>query len=345
MYYKHFYRLNPHQFPICDICKSTTYFSYGNIFGGVAYMLASHFGKYLKDKDISISIPLREDALNEMIEEAPYILTNYQADKDNIIFYDMEHGYPTEYVDHLGPYGDPMSIACYPIIWSYQIENYKIFKEIGRESDFKFVPLRYTDYYDLQGYTIKDVSEFAYEIQFEGKLMESRECEYLSAESQSTLRNRIVTNLLSKLRDLDGKLSDDIIEICVSNTHNMPERCRTKQISRYCIDIPRLDCPQTINNFRIWENILLNKQTIVVDPSNITMDYFGDLIIKLHDASRFEYDIELIAYNNFAPLDIRERFKEMTDSDEAYDNYRIRIIREFSDRTGIMVPDSVLKLD
>ena len=116
-------------------------------------------------------------------------------------------------------------------------------------------------------------------------------------------------------------------------------------MSKFCLDIPRCDCVQTINTFRIWENTMLNIPTIVVDPSNCSMNYFPDIIVPLHNTNNIVYDIQNISHNELPSTNIRETFRQLTQSDEAYDNYRISIIKEFVDNIGIMIPDSVLKLD
>lgn len=346
MFYRKFFLFD---YPECAQCRDTTFWGMGDIFYGVGYMLATHFGKYITGHDVGISMPLGYNELDETVGDGkdPDVLANYIRDDHSIILYDMEHAYPSKYARYIGPYVHyKKHVDQYPTVWSFQIENYEFFKEIGKPDAYKFVPLRYTNYYDKMGYvTPRDNSYYPYELQFEGKLMEKDEFNDTIPLSQSKLRNRIITNLLSKLRRPDGELSDDIIGFNITNTHDIAEKCRAKQLSRYCLDVPRNDGAQTINNFRIWENTLLNCQTIVVDPSNITMNYFDDIIILVRNMDSAEWDIEVIAYNYMPRLDVKEKFREMTESDEAYDNYRIRIIKEFVDRTGIMVPDSVLKLD
>ena len=40
--------------------------------------------------------------------------------------------------------------------------------------------------------------------------------------------------------------------------------------------------------------------------------------------------------------DVAETYKQMTYLDKDYDDYRLNIIKEYKDRTGITVPDFVM---
>ena len=84
----------------------------------------------------------------------------------------------------------------------------------------------------------------------------------------------------------------------------------------------------------------MNKPVLVWNLYDITSKlYFGDLCVYMDNFTA--YDINN-AIKQTPRADIAETFKQMTYSDSDYDKYRLDIVRDYSDRTGAVIPDSVL---
>ena len=244
------------------------------------------------------------------------------------IFYNLEHKYPIDENGHL-KYCKPnwteyvnTRYAKMDEIWDFQIENYEYFKFHGLGDKFRFKPLRYTTWFE-RFHTDKE-SEF--EI--------SLECMV-----DTDTRKKMLEILTSSPFELKG--DNDISRICMKmvNTEDISLKYKEKMNCKYGIDIPHYDTPETYNCLRIYEYICMNKPCIVIDPYEITMDYFGDLCKYIKDPSFI--NIKTAAMEE-PRKDVAEAFKNMTYEDKDFDAYRLKLIKEYSDKTGTAIPDSVM---
>lgn len=202
-------------------------------------------------------------------------------------------------------------------IWDFNIENFAYHKLIGAGDKFRFVPLRYTTWFEQYR---QDITP-SYDIEFEGNF-------------DTSIRKQVLSILCSDTPECNK------ITFKVANTYNLETKLREKLDARFGFDFPHWDFPETFNAFRVYESICINRQPIIFDPFGVTSkEYFKDLPIyigylspqSIWDATRQE-----------PRMDVAERFKEMTYTDEAYEQYRRNIVEDFRQRTGMEVPDSVL---
>ena len=260
-----------------------------------------------------------------------FVNTTQHFSNFNLIYYDMEHKYPINENGELvriSPYWINVfneMLNYYDEIWDFQLENYEYFKYYKLDKLFRFKPLRYTNWFEQFR---KKQSEYVYEIQLE-----------------MNLTTQFRQNLFSKLtcgpvKQVNGYNILPDISINFTNTNDINAKFYAKNNCKYGIDLPSRETPITFNCFRIYEYICMNKPCIVCDPYKITSrKYFNDLCIYMDYLEN--YDLKQILLKP-PRTDIAETFKQMTYSDKDYDEYRLNIIKDYKDRTGISVPDYVM---
>lgn len=239
-----------------------------------------------------------------------------------IVLYNIEHkstvleGHPTncnKYWDD--KYREGVSYA--DEIWDFNIENFHYHKLIGAGDKFRFVPFRYTTWFERYKQDIIP----SYDIEFEGKF-------------DTPIRKQVLSTLCGETNELKK------ITFKICNTYDPETKLKEKQDARFGFDFPHWDFPETFNAFRVYESICINRQPIIFDPFGVTSkEYFKDLPIYIgHLSPKSIWD----ATRKEPCMDVAEKFKEMTYTDEAYEQYRRNIVEDFRQRTGMEVPDSVL---
>lgn len=277
-------------------------------------LVQEHYIWHLHDTYIGV------DASDELIQfkkEHPGI---------KIILYNLEHKYPQTSPGVLPNCSQgwlgyfKMVMEYVDEVWDFNIENYIYFRDIGHGAKFKFVPLRYTTYFER----FDIYREPCYDLEFE-------------AIFDTTIRMRLI-NTLSMPVNIDGQ--DRRVNYKICNTDDCRIKYREKVDARWGFDFPHYDFPETINCFRIFEYICLNRQPIVYDPYKITSkEYFGDLPIYIDELTvPVLYDV----IHGTPRADVAERFRRMTYTPDAYEQYRRCIVNDFINTMGIQVPDTVL---
>lgn len=282
--------------------------------------------------------------MNEWVKLLPFMLTEYYKfsdtwinvnslikyshDKKRGIYYDLEHKFPIPSTTEPPSYTkDFINMAKeYDYVLCFQIENYEYYKAGGIENKFRFVPLRYASCFE-QFVENKTYQERPFDIQFE-----------------CTVDTQLRHNVLEKLTQNIVKGYLGKLHILMTNIDDVSTKYKLKNLAKYGIDFPHYR-GVTINTFRIWEYVCMNMPVILIDYNNVgTTKYFDDFIVKKLDNTFKAKDIKDICkihheYNE------AEKFKQMTQSDINYDNYRISIIKDFSDKYHVKIPDTVLLND
>ena len=219
------------------------------------------------------------------------------------------------------------SLNSFDEIWDYQIENYEYFKFHGFEKKYKFRPLRYTTWFDK--YRRDEIP--LYDIQLETVIDTNTRMWTLMILTQDPVL----------YKNNKSVRSYDRIRLNLTNTFDSDVKFKAKNFCRYGFDAPHYDTPCTMNCTRIYEYICMNKPVIIWDRNKLTShEYFKDLCLYMDDLPN-SYELGLLL-SKPPRTDVADVFKSMTYNDADYDEYRLNIIREYSDRTGIKIPDSVM---
>lgn len=278
---------------------------YMNYPNNVTIIWSSDWIKAIVEMCIEHYIPKLKDTCLMINTCDKHQMVQYRQNNPNqrVILYNLEHKYP------LDEYGKPhycsLEWECYfkqymtliDEVWDFNIENKQYFESIGFKDRFKFMPLRYTTWFEQ--FRIDTKPHF--DLEFEGVF-------------DSNLRLDIFRQLTSPVSD--GKC----IRLKIANTEDVQVKYKEKQDAMYCLDIPHYDTPETINATRIHEAICLNRPVIVYDRYNVSNpNYFKDLCIYINNMNtQLIYQLT----QKEAPKDIAERFKEMTYTDTAFELYR-----------------------
>lgn len=192
----------------------------------------------------------------------PRLKTKYPHHK--IILYNLEHkwtileGRPAncnKYWDD--KYREGVSNA--DEIWDFNIENFPYHNLIGVGDKFRFVPLRYTTWFEQYRQDIIP----SYDIEFEGNF-------------DTPIRKQVLSTLCSDTSECNK------ITFKVANTYDLETKLKEKQDARFGFDFPHWDFPETFNVFRVYESICINRQPIIFDPFGVTSkEYFKDLPIYI----------------------------------------------------------------
>lgn len=280
----------------------------------------------------------KQDNLSVFVGTSFEDLDNYKnngcvSKKLKYAYYNFEHKCPIDENGHL-PYCNDWWTGkfnemwgFYDEIWDFQIENYEYFKFHGFGKKYRFKPLRYTSC--LERFHSNGPSD--YDFQFE--------C-VVDTKTRKEILN-VLTSIPTKGVDWDNYEVDlPRMNVLMSNTNNHETKFFEKERCKYGIDFPHYDTPCTINTYRIFEYLCMNKPVVVWDRDKLSSrNYFGNLCIWLEDFNA--WDLKQIAKQE-PRTDIAETFRQMTYSDKDYDEYRLNIIRDYKERTGITVPDLVM---
>lgn len=277
--------------------------------------------------------PNRLVTINTNIDDYAEMQGNGEFESRVVTYYNMEHKCKIDYRGQCPFCGEYWAIlnnemfAKYDELWDFQIENYEYFKYHGLGDKFRFKPLRYTTWFER----FRKETEPQFDIQLE--------CVVDSDIRAVALRN--LTDIPLAVDDSGNFfVTGERARLNMTNTMDSDVKFAAKNNCRYGVDFPRYDCPCTHNTFRIFEYICMNKPVIVWDKFDETSKlYFGDLCIYMKQFTA--YDINNVIINN-PRTDIAETFKQMTYSDSDYEKYRLDIARDYAERTGIVVPDSVM---
>ena len=250
-----------------------------------------------------------------------------------IIHYNLEHKYPIKdkcplhngqnWEDYYKPFIDKSDE-----IWDFNIENYDYYNENGYGDKFVFVPLRYTSWFEQ--FIIPYSPRF--ELQFEG---------VFDTEFRLKCLNQITNPCIVK-DGIPQYVEGEELKFKLTNTLVSRDRFMEKQDSKFCLDIPHYNQPETINVVRIFENTCLNRQTIVYDEYNIgSREYYGNIPIYIDSLDK-TFLLSLIR-NTQPKLNTANVFKELSYSPESYQQLREKIKKDFERIIQREIPDSVLK--
>lgn len=296
------------------------YYSSGWI-ESIVYQYAEHYSKHT-DKVFGINLCI--DDIYKVREQHP--------DKKAVLV-NLEHKAPIDQNGQLNHCSkmwtdayNKMTTDTVHEVWDFQIENWEYYKFHGIENKFRFKPLRYTTWFDKY----KKECDNVYELQMECAI---------DTNTRVKVINQLTTEPIADINGVWYTLKD-YISLNLTNTNNSDLKFKAKNECKYGIDFPHYDTPCTINTTRIYEYICMNKPVIVWDRDHISSKkYFGELCTYLNDISA--YDIKLLVLQE-PRKDVDVIFKQMTYLEKDYDEYRLDILRDYKDRTGITVPDWVL---
>lgn len=253
--------------------------------------------------------------------------------EDDQIFINLEHkapigkngelGYCSKY--WAGKYNSLIAKAYE--VWDFQIENYEYHLFYGSKDKFRFRPPRWTNWFDSY---IRPTNP-SYDIQLEMVVdTNARKCAL-----------QALTSVPAAVNTATGEYTKrETISVNLSNTRNRDDKFLAKNNCRYGFDCPHFDTPCTMNTIRIYEYVCMNKPVIVWDRDKITSwNYYGDLCVYLDNIN--SWNISNVVLNE-PRTDVAETFRQMTEGDAAYDEYRLSIARDYMKRTGTLVPDSVM---
>lgn len=284
---------------------------------------------FIEHKSVSNSVAM----FNTGFDEYYHLEQNGLFEGKRKLYYNLEHKYPIDKDGQMPFCGKEWTnnfnkiLGLYDEIWDFQLENYEYFKYHKLDKLFKFKPLRYTNWFN-QFY--EDIVP-KYDIQFE--------C-VVDTQTRMNVLKVLTDEPYRILEDGSVEFNNPRISIKMTNTFDAALKLKEKNDCKYGIDFPHYDSPCTINCFRIYEYICMNKPSIVWDRDCITSrKYFNDLCIYVTNFNA--WDLKQIVQTP-PRTDVAETFKQMTYSDKDYDEYRLNIIKDYKDRTGITVPDSVM---
>lgn len=241
-----------------------------------------------------------------------------------IIYVNLEHKYPIDENGNLkycnSYYTKIINDVAFNLvdeIWDFQIENYEYYKFYNLQNKFRFMPLRYTTWFEK--YRTSQPIEF--DIQLECVI-------------DTNARVWAINQLTSEpTQIIEGVYyTYPRISINLTNTIDVDTKFKAKEKCKYGIDIPHYDTPCSNNTTRIYEYICMNKPVIVWDRDGITSrEYFKDLCIYVNEFTTFNIKSIL---ENVPRTDVAETFKQMTYFDESYNEYKNIIIKDYENRTG-----------
>lgn len=270
---------------------------------------------------------------NTGFDEYYYLHQNNLFEGKKAIYYDLEHKCPIDENGQMSFCSVEWTnnfnkiLETYNEIWDFQLENYEYFKFHKLDKLFRFKPLRYTTWFK-QFY--EDIVP-KYDIQLE--------C-VVDTQTRMNVFMVLTNEPYRILEDGDVERNNPRISIKMTNTFNAELKLREKNDCLYGIDFPHYDTPCTINCFRIYEYICMNKPVIVWDRDRLSSrNYYGDLCVWVDDFNT--WDLKKITQTQ-PRKDVAETYKQMTYLDKDYDEYRLNIIRDYKNKTGISVPDYVM---
>jgi len=258
----------------------------------------------------------------------PVYITNWKKihPEQKIIFYNLEHKYPLD--ENNNPHNCSQEWnnffkgtvpGLFDEIWDFNIENYVFWESLGLADKFRFMPLRYTTWFEQFRQNITP----HYDIEFEGIFTTVRRL-----QSLATLTCPVAIN------------QSQCIRLKIANTSDPSVKYMEKQTAKYCIDLPQYDNPETINSTRIHECICMNRPVIVYDEYKAgSRKYWDDLCIYIENLSNV--DVWNITHQE-PRTDVADVYKGRTYTDDAFQQYRKEIKEDFEKINNIKIPDSVL---
>lgn len=247
--------------------------------------------------------------------------------EQKIIFYNLEHKYPLD--ENNNPYNCSQEWnkffkgtvpGLFDEIWDFNIENYVFWESLGLADKFRFMPLRYTTWFEQ----FRKETTPRYDIEFEGLFTRTPRLKMIMM-----LTCPVAVNQTQSLR------------VKIANTPDPAVKYEEKQDARYCIDYPQYEQSETINSTRIHECICLNRPVIVCDIYKVgSRKYWDDLCIYLEEP----LTINLWNLTREEPRkDVAEVYKNRTYTDESFQQYRKEIKEDFEKIENIQIPDFVLQ--
>lgn len=284
---------------------------------------------FIEHESVSNSVVM----FNTGFDEYFYLKQNNLFESKKKIYYNLEHKYPIDENGQMSFCNKEWTnnfnkiLGLYDEIWDFQLENYEYFKYHNFDKLFRFKPLRYTNWFN-QFY--EDIVP-KYDLQFECKV-------------DTVTRMNVLKVLTDEpyhiLEDGSVETNNPSITIKMTNTFDGGLKLKEKNDCKYGVDFPHYDTPSTVNCFRIYEYICMNKPVIVWDRDGLTSrKYFNDLCVWMTYFNA--WDLKQIVQTP-PRTDVAETFKQMTYSNKDYNEYRLNIIKDYKDRTGIIVPDSIM---
>lgn len=282
----------------------------------VVEMFIEHYDRMFEKSVISINVGYPTIK--------PWLVNNGYGDY-KFIHYNLEHRWPIGYVKNQRWHVNfDTIIEQADMVMDFQIENYMYFKSIGQEDKFKFLPLRYTTWFEQ--FVNHDIKK-DYELYFDGGIDTNIRLDVMSVICSIPCWDEVLPH----------------IKFLMSNTYDPVVKNTEKQRCKFCLDAPHCDYSQTINCLRIIEGICLDCSTIVYDKYGESMDYFGDLVYTMHPDDFTTFKLKKFVMDT-EPNHPASGFKALTYNDASFKEYQKRILHEFTSKYIASIPDSILEI-
>jgi len=218
----------------------------------------------------------------------------YQTGCNRLIFYQLEQltlNHPF-HIDTLKPWMESNEVDE---IWDYSLPENSRYYTDKMLSKVKFKPMRYTTWFEQFQYS-KSLDP-RYDFLFIGVVAPDR-YDKLNRLSVNTKFNRTIITW-------GRPIYNSLLEL---------------SLSKYVLNLKQHNLNGIQNQVRIYELLGLNC-TVVSEKDDF--NYFSDLIYQFNNIS------ELFNFDK-SQLNPKEKYKELTYSIEAYDNYRLNILKQFN---------------
>jgi len=286
-----------------------------DLFKSVVEMTMEHYVPVIKYAAIFINVNAADfDIVNQYKQDHP---------EQKIILYNLEHKYPLiapRKVECCTDYWSSLFerfITLIDEVWDYNIENYLYFESIGYGSKFKFIPLRYTSWFNQFIHKVPKI----YDIEFEGAF-------------DTEIRLECIRKLTTP-----GTYGS-MIKFKLANVQDQAIKFFEKQDSLFCLDMPHYNFPETINALRIFENLCLNQPTLVFDIYQVgSRKYFEDMVMYVDELTQ-EAILKIV--ESGVPENVADKFKSLTYNDSDFETYKFSILEDFKRISGEIIPNNII---
>lgn len=236
-----------------------------------------------------------------------------------VIYYNLEHTFHLYKFESGSLYNQNIDVLNYldyvDEIWTPWLETLACSSHSSRIDKLRWVPLRHTSYYEHLDYSS---TEYQFDLLFLGSLTPER-CDdlrklALNTNFRSATGYTITVNSLHVLT-LSGYRLIDIPQVV--------------HLSKFLLDLRRGDLNAFEQNVvRIYDGLVLNKPTICLYID--IFSYFPNITIELDPDNTGNLCTLQEFINASHADDVRDAFKYMTYTQQAYDKYKQTILDRFS---------------
>ena len=289
---------------------------YHDILNSIAHFVMEHYDKPEHDNALVLvntlpsDIMLQELKLNECPIKIFYNLEQYVMGKVN-------EGTKSYFENVLFEY---MRAHNFDEIWDFLMEDYE-FMPNDLIKKFRFVPPRYSHYFDTVRETIKARRE----------AINPRYDLFFSGLHDTDTRLWTLANIQSNKYTTQG------IKFITSSGYNNVNNYDLQAMCKFALDYPHYSLTdQTQTTTRVYDMVMCGNCVIGhYNPKFI--NYFEGIIIPVQGDNQtvFANNVKDVCHSDKPYYNGHEIYKEYTYTDEAYDAFRKKFIQKYFDLTGI----------